>query len=236
MLHILIGDGTRDVDSVLQAAKIGRLARWRVPKAARVNDRALFHLPRLGFTARGVIGSHPQQRRQYTPGRRYTAALRDVALLTSAVPLTFIRKNLPTWKWPTYPRSYVTIDGTLERRLEELLDSYQVSFAEPLTEGTSKTTSVTLYERSAIARQQCIAHHGTACYACGFSFGETYGETADGYIHVHHLKAVSKRGGKYVVNPIKDLRPICPNCHAVIHLRMPPLSILELRRMLKSAQ
>jgi 5-methylcytosine-specific restriction protein A len=57
-----------------------------------------------------------------------------------------------------------------------------------------------------------------------------------GYIHVHHLKAMSRRGGRYEVDPIKDLRPICPNCHAVIHRQNPPLSIVQLRQMLKKAQ
>ena len=35
------------------------------------------------------------------------------------------------------------------------------------------------------------AHYGATCFACGFSFGEVYGETADGFIHVHHLKAIA---------------------------------------------
>lgn len=192
MIHILAGDAAGDVDSVLQAAKGTKPIRWIVPKTAHTNDRALFHLPGHGFAARGVIGSEP---RQSKPGR-YSAAVRDIALLASAVPLAFIRKNHPRWGWPTYPRSYTTIDGTIETRLEELLDGFQASVAEPITEGTPKTNSITTYERNPVARQQCIAHYGTTCYACGFSFGETYGETADGYIHVHHLKAVSKKGRK----------------------------------------
>jgi len=36
---------------------------------------------------------------------------------------------------------------------------------------------------------------------------------------VHHLVPISKIGKKYRVDPIKDLRPVCPNCHAVIHLK-----------------
>ena len=53
---------------------------------------------------------------------------------------------------------------------------------------------------------------------------------------MHHLKAVADRGGEYKIDPIKDLRPICPNCHAVIHLQNPSLSIVELKRMLKRAR
>lgn len=35
------------------------------------------------------------------------------------------------------------------------------------------------------------------------------------------------RGGDYVVNPIKDLIPLCPNCHAMVHYGF---SLEELRR------
>ena len=70
----------------------------------------------------------------------------------------------------------------------------------------------------------------------GTELGEAYDETADGYIQVHHLETVSQRGGKYEVDPIKHLRPICPNCHAVVHLQDPPLGIPALKRMLKGAQ
>ncbi len=234
MTHILAGDAAGDVTSVFESAKRGTAIPWIVPKNANVNDRTLFHLPGHGFAARGVIGSKPRQDR---PGR-YSATVREITLLSSAVPLAFIRRNHPAWKWPSYPRSYATIDGAVEARLDELLGNYQASFAEPLTEGGSKSTSVTVYERNPIARQQCIAQlwDRIDCHGCGFSFGETYGETAEGYIHVHHLKAISKRGGKNTVDPIKDLRPISPNCHAVIHLQTPPLSILELKRMLKKAK
>ena len=230
MVHILAGDATGDVARVLEAAKRGKAIRWVVPKRAHADDHVLFHLPHRGFVARGAVGSEPQQS---TPGR-YSATVRQIELLSAAVPLAFVRENHPAWKWPTYPRSYATIDGAIETRLEELINGYQASFVEPNTEGRARSVSVTVYERNPIAREQCIAHYGVACHACGFSFGDTYGETAAGYIHVHHLKPVAARGGSYVVDPIKDLRPICPNCHAVVHLQNPPLSILELKRMLKA--
>jgi len=235
MIHILAGDAAGDVASVLEAAKTGKSLRWIVPEKAHATDRALFCPPGLGFVARAVIGSKPRPRRvDWSKRSRYRAIVREITPLVSTVPLAFIRKNHPSWKWPTYPRSYTTISGKIEDRLEALLGTYQTSFAEPLTEGARKLASVTIYERNPIARQRCIDHYGTACHACGFSFGGIYGETAEGYIHVHHLEAVSSKEGKRAVDPIKDLRPICPNCHAVIHLQSPPLSILELKRMLKA--
>jgi 5-methylcytosine-specific restriction protein A len=48
---------------------------------------------------------------------------------------------------------------------------------------------------------------------------------------VHHLTEVSAAGQIEVI-PKKDLRPVCPNCHAMLHRRPPVLSIEELRALL----
>ena len=138
-------------------------------------------------------------------------------------------------KWLTYPRSYTTIDAHIETRLEELLKSYSPKSSDLGTEGNPKSIVLTVYERNPKARRQCLDHYGTDCYGCGISFGKIYGNMAEGFIHVHHLREVSRRGGKYVVDPVKDLRPICPNCHAVVHLQTPPLSIIKLKQMLKKS-
>jgi len=37
------------------------------------------------------------------------------------------------------------------------------------------------------------------------------------------------------LDPVKDLRPICPNCHAMIHRREPPYTIEDLRVMLRAS-
>jgi 5-methylcytosine-specific restriction protein A len=85
-------------------------------------------------------------------------------------------------------------------------------------EGSVYQVMVNAYERNPEARQECIRHYGTRCAVCGFDFGIAYGPVAAGLIHVHHLKPISDMGGEYQVDPINDLRPVCPNCHAVIHL------------------
>jgi 5-methylcytosine-specific restriction protein A len=91
---------------------------------------------------------------------------------------------------------------------------------------------VNSYERSRKAAECCVDHHGHACSVCGFDFGRSYGEIGEGFIHVHHLKPLSEIGGEYSVDSIRDLRPICPNCHAIIHRRTPPYGIEELREIL----
>ncbi len=102
----------------------------------------------------------------------------------------------------------------------------------PLVEGAVCRVSVNAYERNPEARRRCIQAHGTTCAICAFIFGAVYGEVAEGYIHVHHLRALSEIDGEYVVDPVADLRPVCANCHAVLHRRIPAYSIEEVRAFL----
>ena len=99
-------------------------------------------------------------------------------------------------------------------------------------EGASRQISVNAYERNPAARAACIKHHGSSCVICGFNFGSVFGARADGYIHVHHIRPLSEIGEEYEVDPITDLRPVCPNCHAVIHLGGASRSIKEVKRLL----
>jgi hypothetical protein len=103
----------------------------------------------------------------------------------------------------------------------------------PLVEGAAISVTITSYERNPAARQLCLQHYGTSCFACGFSFGERYGDSIKGCIHVHHIESIASRQGEHIVDPIRDLRPVCPNCHAVIHSTNPSLSIEDLQRLLR---
>jgi predicted HNH restriction endonuclease len=101
----------------------------------------------------------------------------------------------------------------------DLLDS------QGFPEGSVRRVVVNASERNPAARRRCIEHYGARCFICGFAFGEMYGEVAEGFIHVHHLRSFAEIGEEYHVDPVEDLRPVCPNCHAVLHLRTPPYCI-----------
>lgn len=102
-----------------------------------------------------------------------------------------------------------------------------------LREGAATAVTVNAYERNPLARQRCIEHYGYKCSACEFDFETIYGPAAKGLIHVHHLRPLAAVAREYEVHPINDLRPICPNCHAMIHRQDPPYTIEELRAMLR---
>lgn len=109
----------------------------------------------------------------------------------------------------------------------------EIQEGETFSEGGVTRIPVNRYERDNKARQRCIEKHGSVCAVCGFNFSMVYGDVMRGFIHVHHVKPLCDIGKDYQVNPVTDLIPVCPNCHAVIHSRHPPLAledVQELRR------
>lgn len=100
-------------------------------------------------------------------------------------------------------------------------------------EGSVGQIAVNVYERSPEARKRCIDHYGLACVVCGLSFEERYGKAGEGFINIHHLEPLSNIRASYKLDAIKDLRPVCPNCHAIIHRKSPPYRIDAVRRMLR---
>lgn len=46
------------------------------------------------------------------------------------------------------------------------------------------------------------------------------------YSFENHQAAASQ------IDPISDLRPVCPNCHAMLHKKNPPYTIDELREII----
>jgi 5-methylcytosine-specific restriction protein A len=99
-------------------------------------------------------------------------------------------------------------------------------------EGAKTTVVVNAFERNRAARDACVSHYGPQCWVCGMTFESVYGRKARGFIHVHHLCPPSAIGREYRIDPVSDLRPVCPNCHAVLHLRKPPFSPAEARKMI----
>jgi len=105
----------------------------------------------------------------------------------------------------------------------------------PYNEGIKKTIIVNTYERNPRAREECLKYWKPICSVCEFDFEIKYGELGKGFIHVHHLIPVSEIGKQYQINPIKDLRPVCPNCHSMLHKENPPIEINRLKEIITKA-
>ena len=124
----------------------------------------------------------------------------------------FIADNAPPW-----------------RGGEEEGEGFQVR-----DEGAEQYVWVNRYERDPRNRKAAIQAHGVRCFGCRMEMAEVYGEIAKGYIHIHHVKPLSTMQG---ARPdIEDLVPLCPNCHAIVHLAKKPLSIKELKELIRQQQ
>ena len=124
-------------------------------------------------------------------------------------------------------------------KADSLINKIAVNYPEDVEdvffEGAKKQINVNKYERSKTARDKCIDHYGHKCSVCGMDFFERYGDIGKDYMHVHHITPISEIGQLYELDPVKDLRPVCPNCHSMLHRKTPPLSINELKLMISKA-
>ncbi|WAG17429.1 HNH endonuclease [Aeromonas hydrophila] len=120
------------------------------------------------------------------------------------------------------------------------IDPYQNDIEElsnnSFIEGATKTISVNAYERNPNARSICIEHHGNKCWTCGFDFEKKYGDLGKGFIHVHHITPLSQIGHSYKLDPVSDLLPLCPNCHAMVHRKTPAMHPQELKLLIIEEQ
>ena len=100
-------------------------------------------------------------------------------------------------------------------------------------EGGIRTVLVNRYERDPKARAACIEAWGSDCTVCGFSFEKRYGAHGEGYIQVHHLTPLAEQANERFVDPVRDLRPVCANCHAMLHRGPRLLTPEELRTYIR---
>lgn len=70
------------------------------------------------------------------------------------------------------------------------------------------------------------------CEACSFDFSARYGERGGGFIECHHTKPLSalSPGEK---TKLDELALLCANCHRMIHVRRPWLTVKELKTALR---
>jgi 5-methylcytosine-specific restriction protein A len=214
-----------------------------------------FFLIRLGKDPRGIVGSG-KTTSEPTLGAHWDPQLRSQNRKALYVDLEFdflSKEPLITWRelqQPPYsgmrwgiqasgislpPLIADAIEGLWARRTlgnDPLLPD-EISSDESFPEGAQRTVLVNAYERNPQARAACIAYFGLRCAVCDILLEERYGDVAAGFIHVHHIVPLSKITRQYRVNPKRDLRPVCPNCHSIIHLAPAPFSIEEARRLVR---
>ena len=232
------------------------VTRWScgVTKSIRLGDYV--YLMKLGTNPKGIVASGVVTREMYEAEHWDPAKAKagiqgkfiefkvdtllnpfDESILLSGV----LSDRFPEMEW--HPQASGTrIPDHITEQLSRVWLAYKFStdqlLAEEVTlqeiyfEGATRRITINAFERNPAARRLCISYYGPVCCVCGFNFLEFYGEIGRGFIHVHHLVPISSIDERYRIDAIRDLRHVCPNCHAMLHRREPPFSVGELKRIL----
>jgi 5-methylcytosine-specific restriction enzyme A len=240
-----------------EVAERGRVVRrWSCGNTMRIQSGDRVFLLRQGQEPRGIVASgyvltQPYRAPHWDPTRETEGLYLDVEFdavqdpETDAI-LTRERLDEPVFAdvyWNTQS-SGISIPPHVAEALEREwalvigqegpIRDETAAEAHKLYEGAARAVTLNVYERNPRARQLCIAHYGATCWICRFDFGREYGPAADGFIHVHHLRPIAELAEEYEVDPVADLRPVCPNCHAVLHRKSPPYTMEEVQEMRRS--
>lgn len=111
--------------------------------------------------------------------------------------------------------------------------SYETLIKQTFEEGEKASIIARRVERNSKARQACLAHHGCACKVCGLLMSDFYGPVGKDVIEVHHIHELALCDGTRMVDPKKDLVPVCPNCHTILHRKRPAYPLDQVRLMLR---
>ncbi|MBS0590872.1 MAG: HNH endonuclease [Proteobacteria bacterium] len=243
-----------DLDAQIEQIGIAGSAddRWSSGNTKQLPAGSRFYLIRLGAEPKGIIGSGititaPSYGTHWDEAKTLAgeeALYCDIRFdfLSSDVIVTWGELQEPpfsSFRWGIQA-SGIALPESIGDALERLWQSragtpsgVTTSFVGTLPEGAKRTVTINAYERNPRARAACIAYHGHICKVCGVDLGAKFGTIASGFIHVHHVVPISSIGRSYHIDPIRDLVPVCPTCHAILHLRRPPLSIEEASALLQ---
>ena len=246
----------KNIEELKNTGKVTLMWSCRSHKSIRPGDRAF--LARVGSTPRGIFASGKVVSEPFL-SQHWSGEDKDVPrvliefdtlLNPEKEPILTVdnldKGNLSKQTW-TPQSSGISIKPEAADELEEewfeFLRTQNIRYS-PFSETTDTTITYiegsatqvtqTRYERNIYARKECLKHYGYSCSVCDFNFEKFYGSLGYKFIHVHHLTQVATIKQEYKVNPIQDLRPVCPNCHLMLHKQNPPLTIDELKDIIKN--
>jgi hypothetical protein len=131
------------------------------------------------------------------------------------------------------PSTVLLLSGDRLQRLEQSIDeTHKVSDKQDALEGEKFKAETTFRKRSRALIEAKKANSDGRCEACGFSFGERYGEIGRDCLVAHHINAIAGRSTASK-KTLDDIVLLCPNCHAVIHSSEVPISLDNLKSMLR---
>lgn len=197
-----------------------------------------------GLVAKAEVRSVPERDVSYEDPTKWLNYV-HVEILESVfpdecVPTELLMALVPGVNWSAIYQSGQPVDDTNASLLAEIWSKRQVAGTGALgvgeeavyVEGAVVEVLVNRYERDPAARAACLAHYGSSCSACGLDPAFEYGELGSRVLVVHHLTPISEHKRLHAVDPVLDMRPLCANCHAMVHSEDPPLHPDALRKRL----
>ena len=235
--------GNRDYSYLRETAKSNKQIRWSSLKDVRAGDEIWFYItcPIKGIVAKGtaISDAKPGRSKKEWP---YMVNVDKVEWLEPHITVHEIRNLFPEWGWAKSVRGKVHLSEKRAELIRKTIRRKIICRAssnnnksiphkndELLREGTPIEVRLTKLERNPKARKACINHYGASCSICNIRFDVAYGEIGRGFIHVHHVKPIADATCQRQVDPLRDLVPVCPNCHAMLHAQTPPLTVRKLK-------
>lgn len=212
-------------------------------KKCRIGDRAYLIRLGSGIAPKGIIGagtivSNPELKPHWNDSQKKAYRVNiEFDTLSETVLLTMDElRSMIDYHW-SIQASGLELEESKARVLEQMWQEHNLATVEKnnishFQEGKQFIQLSKRFERSQIARQICLNHFGPECQVCGFLFEDVYGAIGKDFIHIHHITELSRIAKSYSVDPISDLRPVCPNCHAMLHNRTPAFTIEELKAIM----
>lgn len=138
------------------------------------------------------------------------------------------------FKWEDLKKGFIDVEENKKEKIEVFDENIVIN------EGFKKAIISNMYERSKKLRDEAIKKYKDAgiisCNCCNFNFDKFYGKkTGAGYIEVHHIKPIFKYQNqdlkKFIKDALENLRPVCSNCHRMIHRNWKrPLEITTIQK------
>ncbi|RVU85947.1 HNH endonuclease [Leucothrix sargassi] len=227
---------------------------WSCGNTKRILTGDKFLLMRLGVEPKGIVGCGYVSSALYDlphwdeskADNGKTASRTDVLFKSLSekplISLELLQQRYPAYRWTPQMGGVSVPDEIATEIFSEIQANKKSAFTpqaaddiKRFSEGKVRSVTYQTYDRSPAARQACLEHFGYNCDVCNFNFHATYGAIGESYIEVHHLRQIADSEEEHLINPITDLRPVCANCHRMLHKQRPPLSIEELKAKIKNA-